>query len=78
MKKKFIVMSDSEHFLYVWCMQVKAFKPKLVSIRDESLVDELKEALSGLDEKPEIIPGEQGLIEVSPTISICIYAVVIS
>nr|GMC75704.1 1-deoxy-D-xylulose 5-phosphate reductoisomerase, chloroplastic [Ipomoea batatas] len=45
--------------------QVKTFKPKLVSIRDESLVDELKEALSDLDEKPEIIPGEQGLIEVA-------------
>lgn len=44
--------------------QVKTFKPQLVSVRDESLVDELKEALADLDEKPEIIPGEQGIIEV--------------
>ncbi|KAL8546339.1 hypothetical protein ACS0TY_006162 [Phlomoides rotata] len=45
--------------------QVKAFKPQLVSVRDESLVNELKEALSGLEHKPEIIPGEQGIIEVT-------------
>ncbi|KAL8528711.1 hypothetical protein ACS0TY_006241 [Phlomoides rotata] len=45
--------------------QVKAFKPQLVSVRDESLVNELKEALSGLEHKPEIIPGEQGIIEVA-------------
>lgn len=46
-------------------MQVKTFRPKLVSVRHESLVEELKEALSGLEEKPEIIPGEQGIIEVN-------------
>ncbi|CAH9102069.1 unnamed protein product [Cuscuta europaea] len=45
--------------------QVKTFRPKLVSIRHESLVDELKEALSGLEDKPQIIPGEQGAIEVA-------------
>ncbi|KAL8465403.1 hypothetical protein ACS0TY_034782 [Phlomoides rotata] len=45
--------------------QVKAFKPQLVSVRDESLVKELKEALSDLEHKPEIIPGEQGIIEVA-------------
>lgn len=44
--------------------QVKTFKPQLVAVRNESLVDELKEALADLDEKPEIIPGEQGVIEV--------------
>ncbi|KAL8529889.1 hypothetical protein ACS0TY_007088 [Phlomoides rotata] len=44
--------------------QVKAFKPQLVSVRDESLVHELKEALSDLEHKPEIIHGEQGIIEV--------------
>ncbi|WVZ71913.1 hypothetical protein U9M48_020442 [Paspalum notatum var. saurae] len=45
--------------------QVKTFKPKLVSVRNESLVDELKEALADCEEKPEIIPGEQGIIEVA-------------
>ncbi|CAI0398632.1 unnamed protein product [Linum tenue] len=45
--------------------QIKQFKPQLVSVRDESLVEELKEALAGLDVKPEIIPGEQGIIEVA-------------
>lgn len=45
--------------------QVRAFKPKLVSVRDESLVSELKEALAGVEEMPEIIPGEQGMVEVS-------------
>jgi len=46
-------------------MQVKTFKPQLVAVRNESLVDELKEALADVEEKPEIIPGEQGVIEVS-------------
>lgn len=44
--------------------QVKTFKPQIVAVRNESLIDELKEALGDLDEKPEIIPGEQGVIEV--------------
>jgi 1-deoxy-D-xylulose-5-phosphate reductoisomerase len=43
---------------------VRTFKPKLVAVRNESLVDELKEALTDCDYKPEIIPGEQGVIEV--------------
>lgn len=37
----------------------------MVAVRNESLVNELKEALADLDYKPEIIPGEQGVIEVS-------------
>ncbi|KAI3981485.1 hypothetical protein MKX01_007412 [Papaver californicum] len=45
--------------------QVKTFRPQLVAIRNESLVDELKEALADADYKPEIIPGEQGVIEVA-------------
>ncbi|GER38520.1 1-deoxy-D-xylulose 5-phosphate reductoisomerase [Striga asiatica] len=45
--------------------QVKTFRPQLVSVRDESLVDELKEALADVIDKPEIIPGEQGVIEVA-------------
>ncbi|KAF3782012.1 1-deoxy-D-xylulose 5-phosphate reductoisomerase [Nymphaea thermarum] len=45
--------------------QVKTFKPKLVAIRNESLLDELKEALADCEHKPEIIPGEEGSIEVA-------------
>ncbi|GER56845.1 1-deoxy-D-xylulose 5-phosphate reductoisomerase [Striga asiatica] len=45
--------------------QVKMFRPQLVSVRDESLIDELKEALADVEEKPEIIPGEEGIIEVA-------------
>ncbi|KAK1407242.1 hypothetical protein QVD17_38856 [Tagetes erecta] len=45
--------------------QIKAFKPQLVSIKNESLVGELKEALADADYMPEIIPGEQGIIEVA-------------
>ncbi|KAG9449954.1 hypothetical protein H6P81_009919 [Aristolochia fimbriata] len=45
--------------------QVKTFKPQLVAVRNVSLVDELKEALANADHKPEIIPGEEGVIEVA-------------
>nr|ADD82536.1 1-deoxyxylulose-5-phosphate reductoisomerase [Narcissus tazetta subsp. chinensis] len=45
--------------------QVKRFNPQLVAVRNEALVDELKEALSDVQHKPEIIPGEQGVIEVA-------------
>lgn len=49
--------------------QVRRFKPALVAVRNESLINELKEALADLDYKPEIIPGEQGVIEVSTFVS---------
>ncbi|KAG6412205.1 hypothetical protein SASPL_124875 [Salvia splendens] len=45
--------------------QVRAFKPKLVSVKDKSLASELKEALADVEDKPEIIPGEQGMVEVA-------------
>lgn len=45
--------------------QIKRFKPQLVAVRDASLVEELKEALNGFEDKPEIIPGDQGVIEVA-------------
>jgi 1-deoxy-D-xylulose-5-phosphate reductoisomerase len=45
-------------------LQVRTFKPQLIAVRNESLVDELKEALADVEEKPEIIPGEQGVVEV--------------
>ncbi|KAK4257079.1 hypothetical protein QN277_006714 [Acacia crassicarpa] len=45
--------------------QVRTFKPQLVAVRNESLISELKEALADVEEKPEIIPGEEGIIEVA-------------
>ncbi|KAJ8449102.1 hypothetical protein Cgig2_004157 [Carnegiea gigantea] len=45
--------------------QIKRFKPELVSIKNESQVEELKAALADSDHKPEIIPGEKGIIEVA-------------
>ena len=51
-------------FLVFNILQVRAFKPEIVALRDESKIDELKEALAGIEHKPEIIPGEQGVIEV--------------
>lgn len=44
---------------------MKTFKPQIVAVRNESLVSELKEALADMEQKPEIIPGEQGVIEVA-------------
>jgi len=46
------------------CYQIKRFKPELVSIKNESQVEELEEALADSDHKPVIIPGEEGIIEV--------------
>ncbi|PKA63876.1 1-deoxy-D-xylulose 5-phosphate reductoisomerase, chloroplastic [Apostasia shenzhenica] len=45
--------------------QVRTFKPKLVAVRNESLVSELKDAISDIEHKPEIIPGEEGVVEVA-------------
>ncbi|CAN0890303.1 1-deoxy-D-xylulose 5-phosphate reductoisomerase, chloroplastic [Linum grandiflorum] len=45
--------------------QIRTFKPQLVSVKNESLAADLKEALAGLEEMPEIIPGEEGIVEVA-------------
>nr|CAF22092.1 1-deoxy-D-xylulose 5-phosphate reductoisomerase [Linum usitatissimum] len=45
--------------------QIRTFKPQLVSVKNESLAKELKEALAGLEVMPEIIPGEEGIVEVA-------------
>ncbi|RWR93981.1 1-deoxy-D-xylulose 5-phosphate reductoisomerase [Cinnamomum micranthum f. kanehirae] len=58
--------------------QVKTFKPQLVAVRNESLVDELKEALADAEYKPEIIPGEQGVIEVSYSLLSTVVVLVIT
>ncbi|CAM8924038.1 unnamed protein product [Rhodiola kirilowii] len=45
--------------------QVKRFRPQLVAVRNESLIGELKEALADADYKPEIVAGEDGVVEVA-------------
>ena len=57
--------------LLIFFLQVKRFKPQLVAVRNESLAGELKEALSDVENKPEIIPGEQGVVEVSLHLHCC-------
>lgn len=51
-------------FKIFYTLQIKTFKPQVVGLRNESLVDELREAIADMEHKPEIIPGEQGVIEV--------------
>uniref|UniRef100_A0A0D6R021 1-deoxy-D-xylulose-5-phosphate reductoisomerase n=1 Tax=Araucaria cunninghamii TaxID=56994 RepID=A0A0D6R021_ARACU len=45
--------------------QVRRFNPKLVSVRNKSLATELKDALTDFEPKPEIVFGEEGIIEVA-------------
>lgn len=45
--------------------QVKQFRPKMVSVRDPAKLPELREALAGLDYKPELLAGEEGIVEVA-------------
>jgi hypothetical protein len=43
---------------------VKRFKPSLVAIRNGALVAELRDAIADVYPKPEIMVGEEGIIEV--------------
>ncbi|KAG0598982.1 hypothetical protein M758_12G117700 [Ceratodon purpureus] len=45
--------------------QIRAFKPSLVSVKDSSSVSALKEALAGMDKLPEIMCGDEGIVEVA-------------
>ncbi|KAK9818041.1 hypothetical protein WJX72_006144 [[Myrmecia] bisecta] len=45
--------------------QIKAFKPKLVSIREPSQEEQLKDAIKGMDQPPEILFGKEGIVEVA-------------
>jgi 1-deoxy-D-xylulose 5-phosphate reductoisomerase len=46
--------------------QIRKFNPKIVSVANDKVLTELKEALSGWDGKmPELVCGEQGLIDVA-------------
>lgn len=42
---------------------MKRFRPQLVAVRNESLIGELREALADADYKPEIVAGEDGVVE---------------
>eukprot|EP00271_Cylindrocystis_brebissonii_P007244 TRINITY_DN2055_c0_g1_i1.p1 TRINITY_DN2055_c0_g1~~TRINITY_DN2055_c0_g1_i1.p1 ORF type:complete len:500 (+),score=81.68 TRINITY_DN2055_c0_g1_i1:166-1665(+) len=45
--------------------QVRAFKPKMVAIRDSRLEAELREAIKDVHPQPEILSGEDGVVEVA-------------
>ena len=45
--------------------QVRAFHPALVSVRDGSMVGQLKELLKGAPRQPEIVAGEEGICAVA-------------
>lgn len=60
---EFILFPRTEFLCSI--LQVKTFRPQLVAVRNESLINELKDALADADYKPEIVAGEQGVIEVS-------------
>jgi 1-deoxy-D-xylulose-5-phosphate reductoisomerase len=45
--------------------QVQEFRPQIVAIASQAKFAELKEALSGLDYRPEVVAGEEGLVEVA-------------
>jgi 1-deoxy-D-xylulose-5-phosphate reductoisomerase len=45
--------------------QVRQFRPEIVAIGDESKLPELTAALAGLDDRPILVAGEQGTIEVA-------------
>ncbi|KAI5059906.1 hypothetical protein GOP47_0024326 [Adiantum capillus-veneris] len=45
--------------------QVRRFKPSLVAIKNVSLVPEIREAIADLDHKPEIVAGDEGIVEVA-------------
>jgi 1-deoxy-D-xylulose-5-phosphate reductoisomerase len=45
--------------------QVQEFRPEIVAIANQEKFQELKEALSGLDYQPQLLAGEEGLVEVA-------------
>lgn len=45
--------------------QVRRFKPSLVAIKNGALVGELKEAMSDVELQPEILVGDEGIVEVA-------------
>lgn len=49
--------------------QIRAFRPSLVSVKDALSVSALREALAGMDKLPEIMCGEEGIVEVGICLS---------
>ena len=45
--------------------QVRRFKPEIVAIRNSEKLPQLREAIADLDPQPEILGGEDGIIEVA-------------
>ncbi|XP_024364667.1 1-deoxy-D-xylulose 5-phosphate reductoisomerase, chloroplastic isoform X2 [Physcomitrium patens] len=45
--------------------QIKVFKPSLVAVKEASSVPALREALAGLEKLPEIMVGDEGIVEVA-------------
>ncbi len=45
--------------------QVRQFRPEMVAICNAERVGELREALAGLDPMPQILAGEEGVVEVA-------------
>ena len=45
--------------------QIRAFKPEIVALRNESKLTELKEAISSISHKPKILVGQEGICEVA-------------
>ena len=45
--------------------QVRQFKPEIVAIHDESKLAKLKAAIADLDPQPQILAGDDGIVEVA-------------
>ena len=45
--------------------QIRQFKPSLVSVRDSSKVQDLKELIKDVEKQPEIVTGQQGAVAVA-------------
>jgi 1-deoxy-D-xylulose-5-phosphate reductoisomerase len=45
--------------------QVRQFKPEIVAICNEAKLSDLREALAGLDPMPQILAGDDGVVEVA-------------
>ena len=60
----------------VFAEQVKKFKPKIVSLFDETKIDRIKELLAG--ENVEILSGEEGSVKVAtiPEVELVVSGVV--
>lgn len=45
--------------------QIRTFKPKLVSVKDSSLISTLQDLIKDVYPAPEILAGDQGVIEIA-------------